>query len=510
MRARKLTPSARVLSFSAALIIYLSAGVVLSQTVVKYPIVDTGQEKFFGNTTEIAQPSTGTPFYGQDAEYLGLQPAYQDNGDGTVTDLNTGLMWQKTPDLDILSTFADAVAGAGTFNLAGYTDWRFPTIKELYSLIDFRGSSFSRIPYIDTDYFDFRFGDESAGERLIDAQYWSSTEYVGTTMNGDPTVFGVNFADGRIKGYPRDTGPGGLPATHFVRYVRGNPDYGVNNFLDLGDGTVTDIATGLQWQTSDDGIERNWEEALGYAQSLTLGGYDDWRLPNAKELQSILDYSKAPDATEPARREPAIDTDYFQLTETESWFWTGTTHLDAPNPNFAVYICFGQAYGYMTDPFGNTAYMNVHGAGAQRSDPKSGNPDDWAGGHGPQGDEVRIYNYVRCVRGGDVSALGLNDGGQSEVPSTFELGQNYPNPFNPSTTIPFSVPESGRVTLKVFNLLAEEVATLLDGSRAAGRGSVVFSVNEPGGRGKPLPSGVYFYRLTAGNLVQTRRMVLLQ
>ena len=109
-----------------------------------------------------------------------------------------------------------------------------------------------------------------------------------------------------------------------------------------------------------------------------------------------------------------------------------------------------------------------------------------------------------------MSTLGLNDGGQSEVPSTFELGQNYPNPFNPSTTIPFSVPESGRVTLKVFNLLAEEVATLLDGSRVAGRGSVVFSVNEPGGRGKRLPSGVYFYRLTAGNLVQTRRMVLLQ
>lgn len=52
----------------------------------------------------------------------------------------------------------------------------------------------------------------------------------------------------------------------------------------------------------------------------------------------------------------------------------------------------------MRDPHGNTTRMNVHGAGAQRSDPKSGNPADYEGGFGPQGDEIRIYNYVRCVR----------------------------------------------------------------------------------------------------------------
>jgi hypothetical protein len=471
----------RTVLLTAGFVLGFPASLAQAQTVVNYPIVDTGQERFFGNTTEIAQPSAGSPFYGQDAEYAGLRPAYQENGDGTTTDLNTGLMWQKTPDLVNQSTFADAVAGAETFSLAGHADWRLPTIKELYSLIDFRGS-----------------------------RYWSSTEYVGTTMNGDATVFGVNFADGRIKGYPRDIGPGGSPAIHFVRYVRGNPDYGVNNFLDLGDGTVTDIATGLQWQKSDDGITRNWEEALAYAEGLTLGGYDDWRLPNAKELQSLLDYSRAPDATDPARRGPAIDTGYFGLSEAESWFWTGTTHLDAPNPNFAVYVCFGQAYGYMTDPIGNTNYMNVHGAGAQRSDPKSGNPDDWAGGHGPQGDEIRIYNYVRCVRGGEVSTLGLGDEEPSQVPSTFELGQNYPNPFNPSTTITFTLPASGRVSLKVFNLLAEEVATLLDEFRDAGPGSVLFDARATGIRGEHLPSGVYFYRLTAGDLIATRRMVLLQ
>ena len=60
----------------------------------------------------------------------------------------------------------------------------------------------------------------------------------------------------------------------------------------------------------------------------------------------------------------------------------------------AVYIAFGQAWGNMG------GWTNVHGAGAQRSDPKSGDPAEWADGMGPQGDEIRIYNYARCVRGG--------------------------------------------------------------------------------------------------------------
>jgi hypothetical protein len=371
------------------------------QSAGDYVVVDTGQNKCYDNSKEIACPQQGQPFYGQDAQHQGHQPAYRDNGDGTVTDLKTRLMWQKTPDLNNKSTYAQAVQGAKAFKLAGYDDWRLPMVKELYSLMDFRGSSFTRTPYIDRNYFDFRFGDESRGERFIDAQYWSSTEYVGTTMNGDATAFGVNFADGRIKGYPRDVGPGGRSFTAFVRYVRSNLNYGINAFVDNGDSTVTNLATGLTWQKSDDGITRNWQEALAYCTNLTLAGSDDWRLPNAKELQSIVGYTRAPDATNPAHRGPAIDL-IFNITKTESWFWTSTTLLEAP-PNLgygshAVYITFGQAFGYMRDPMGNTRYVNVHGAGAQRSDPKSGNPADWPTGFGPQGDEVRIYNYVRCVR----------------------------------------------------------------------------------------------------------------
>ncbi len=106
-----------------------------------YPIVDTAQDRCFSNTRETAYPRPGQPFYGQDAQYQGLAPAYRDNGDGTVSDLNTGLMWVKTPDLARKATYAQAVAGAATCRVGGHDDWRLPTIKELYSLMDFRGYS---------------------------------------------------------------------------------------------------------------------------------------------------------------------------------------------------------------------------------------------------------------------------------------------------------------------------------------------------------------------------------
>jgi len=180
-------------------------------------------------------------------------------------------MWQKTPGEKV--TYDEATARAKDFNLAGYGDWRLPTIKELYSLILFSGTDpppegavTNAVPFIDTDCFDFEYGDITAGERIIDAQYWSSTEYVGTTMNGAATVFGVNFADGRIKGYPRDANCRGQPMKQFVRYVRGNSDYGINHFVDNGDGTITDVATGLMWSKADSGEGMDWEDALAWVQ----------------------------------------------------------------------------------------------------------------------------------------------------------------------------------------------------------------------------------------------------
>ena len=380
-----------------------------SESGLAYVVVDTGQGKCYDNEVETTCPESGEPFFGQDAQYAGIQPRYVDNGDGTVTDLNTGLMWQKDPGDK--ETYADAGAGAGSLDLGGYDDWRLPTIKELYSLILFSGTDVSPcmaggacngVPFVDTAFFDFEYGDTATGERVIDAQYWSATEYVSTTMGGDATVFGVNFADGRIKGYPRDRGAGGKPQTQFVRYVRGNTAYGTNDFTDNGDGAVVDAATGLMWMQEDSGTALNWQDALAYCENLDHAGHDDWLLPDAKELQSIVDYSRSPATTHSAAIDPLFDVTPITAEDGETdypFYWSGTTHADADgNGAFAVYVAFGEAMGYMQN-----TWNDVHGAGAQRSDPKSGDSTAYSQGHGPQGDAVRIDNYARCVRAGNVT-----------------------------------------------------------------------------------------------------------
>ncbi len=398
---------------------------------VTYPIVDTRESDFYNNTSVIEAPNPGDSFYGQDACYNGNQPSYTDNGNGTSTDNVTGLMWQQ--DMGYKISYSDAFAKADTMTLAGYSDWRVPTIKELYSLILFSGRVNGEVPYkmfLDSLFFNQPRGDTTIGERLIDAQTWSATQYKGTTMKGDSTVFGVNFLDGRIKGYPKYM-PGSNnnnPNKMYFRMVRGNTHYGINNFVDNGDGTITDKATGLMWQQSDDGISRDWENALLYAESLTLVGYSDWRLPNAKELQSLVDYTRCPEVT----HSPAIDP-LFSATEINDpdgnpgqypYFWTGTSHLDGVNPyTAAVYVAFGKAQGKM-----NNTLMDVHGAGAQRSDPKSGNPSDYPTYFGPQGDVRYVFNYVRCVR--DASSGNSIKGKNS--PSDLRI---CPNPASQSIQI---------------------------------------------------------------------------
>jgi hypothetical protein len=84
---------------------------------------------------------------------------------------------------------------------------------------------------------------------------------------------------------------------------------------------------------------------------------------------------------------------------------------------------------------------------------------------------------------------------------TYELSQNYPNPFNPETTIRYSIPEKSRVIIKVFDVLGKEIKTVVDNELAEGTHQVKFNA---GG----LPSGVYFYRITAGKYSETKKMLV--
>jgi len=430
-----------------------------------YVVVDTSQRDSFDNEKTIDEPLYGEQFYGQDAQTTTTLPDYVDNSDGTVTDANTGLMWAKTPDLngdgviniDDKFSFDELVIKAQESDLAGYDDWRLPTIKELYSLMNFNGTDPSsggglecppegelppegdmppeggtppegelppecsgegteplpvlepieNIPFIDTNYFDFAYGDVDAGEREIDAQYATTSLYVANTANdGGRTLFGVNFADGRIKGYGLTLF--GQDKVFAVMYVRGGTEdgeeYGINYFTDNEDETITDQATNLMWSKNDSLAAMSWSEAMAWVQVKNEEGYlgyGDWTLPDAKQLQSIVDYSRSPDTTD----SPAINA-IFNSTQIVNEagqddfaaYWTSTTHINTSKTpgSAAVYINFGRAMGFMNDN-----WVDVHGAGAQRSDPKVGNPEDFPEGFGPQGDAIRIYNFVRMVRQAD-------------------------------------------------------------------------------------------------------------
>lgn len=231
-----------------SVIIFFAAYTMLfSQTAdLSYPVVDTGQLEFFNNTTVIITPSPGEDFFGQDAHYSGFQPSYTDNGDGTITDNITGLMWQKSFIRIEWNEAEDEAASAST---GSYNDWRVPTIKELYSLILFTGNQGTgdpssptppddAVPFIDLNYFEF---EHSTDSRYIDAQYVTNKVYTSPTMDGNSTFFGVNFADGRIKGYPQEL----ENKLYYARFVRGNSNYGKNTFIDNCNNTISDEATGL-------------------------------------------------------------------------------------------------------------------------------------------------------------------------------------------------------------------------------------------------------------------------
>lgn len=368
---------------------------VATSTAPTTDIVDTNQQLCFNDTVQI---SCGSSHKGQDAEYRGATPRYQDHNNGTISDLNTGLMWSKA--VGEKQSYYDALRSADSFSLAGYNDWRIPTIKELYTLMDFSGidipaestNTSGLSPFINTDYFEFKYGDTSKGERIIDSQWVTTTKYVSTVMNKEECFFGVNFADGRIKCYPTN----GRNNGYYIRYVRGNEGYGTNSFAEDTFQTILDKSTGLLWQKVDSTYPMSWKNALEYCESLQLAGRSDWRLPNIKELQYIVDYSRSPDTTNSPAINPMFSSSPIinMLGQTDfPYYWSSTTHKTTQAPGaYAAYISFGRGMGYM-----NGQYLDVHGAGSQRSDPKAGNIADFPQTKGPQGDVRRLYNFVRCV-----------------------------------------------------------------------------------------------------------------
>ena len=161
------------------------------------------------------------------------------------------------------------------------------------------------------------------------------------------------------------------------------------------------------WQ-QDDSDSTDWDAAVTTCESATTATHTGWRLPNIKELHSIVDYSKSPDTDNDAAIHSSFNS--TSITNEENitdwgYYWSSTSHKDYyGNGANAAYISFGRALGYMF-----SAVLDVHGAGSQRSNDKldvSTKPGAQSTTlnngifyyKGPQGDILRINNKVRCVR----------------------------------------------------------------------------------------------------------------
>lgn len=325
------------------------------------PVPDTGQTLCYNEAGTVI-PCPGT---GQDGEYLINPPSYTKlNALGQtlpagatdwvmVRDDVTGLIWEvkqngdgnpdyaNPHDADNTYTWYDSTAaepgtpGTGTdtedfiaalnaAHFGGFDDWRMPEREELLSIVDYSRT----YPAVDSNYFSETIVSNDLPARSF---YWTSTSFPFPYAYG---AWYVDFRFGRASG-----NIGSKENGYYVRAVRGNKV--AASFVDNGDGTVTDVATGLMWeQKTDDGSLRDkdnaytWQEAHGsYIAQLNASDpdYDDWRIPSIKELMSI---------SHPPSLFPAVDGTYFPHA-TDANYWSSTTSFDDNAKAWSVYCNFG-------------------------------------------------------------------------------------------------------------------------------------------------------------------------
>ena len=285
---------------------------------------DTGQMKFYDYIEEINQPMPGEPFYGQDAQYARVRSYSKLDQNGSVLpdsatvwhqvkDNITGMIWEvKTNDNTVHNRndkytwnnaqgdfIAQLNSGGG---YCGKHDWRLPTVKELSYLTD----SGHNEPAINRDYF----------PQTISSDYWSSTDRVLNSSN----AWVVGFFTGEVDNYNKESN------RYYVRAVRTVQSQTLKPLVDNGNGTISDPNTNLMWQQAEAG-EMCWEEALSYCENLTLVDYDDWRLPNRNELQSLINYNDNIPCLDKTLF-PGAFSSYSPL-DVSFYYWSSTTDLYA-------------------------------------------------------------------------------------------------------------------------------------------------------------------------------------
>ncbi len=391
----------------AGLVGLLLAGTAMGG--IPYPIVDTGQERCYDNSREIACPLSGESVLRTGCpDTRASSPPTATTATAPSRDLVTGLMWQQDPGEKM--TYDQAVAGAATCRTGGHADWRLPThqgtllpdpVQRHRSRSASRGNSGLK-PFIDNTVFAISIR-RGRGRATASSTRSSPprTKYVSTTMGGNETMFGVNFADGRIKGYP--TGMAGPAAAQNIpralrprqSRLREQPLPGQRRRHRHRPRHRPDVDAGRQRQSG-----MNWKDGPGLCRKPRTGRprrlapAQRQGTPEHRRLHPLARHHAAPPPSIRSSPAPPITNEAGQ--KDFACYWTGTTHPRGPGHGAAaVYVAFGRALGCM-----HGHWMDVHGAGCPAQRSESRRLRAYPQGRGPQGDVIRIDNFVRCVRGG--------------------------------------------------------------------------------------------------------------
>ena len=267
-------------------------------------------------------------------------PRFTDNEDGTTTDSLTGLMWLTSPPSSSAVTWNSAINTANGLTTAAYEDWHVPNVNEFMSLLN------AAAPDIAT-----ALNGTGLFNGIVSSRYWTSTrsyssgnDYAWVTWMDDGmlTRLGPPWSATTYHWAVRSVG-GGVGAVELPRtgktasYLTGDDGdlrlgaaWPSPRFTDNGDGTIADSLTGLVWEQTPLSTSWSWSGALTYANELTLGEHDDWRLPNVNELRSLINYGASNVADWlMGNRFHNVD-DYV--------YWSSTTF--APDTDHAWYVVF--------------------------------------------------------------------------------------------------------------------------------------------------------------------------
>jgi hypothetical protein len=326
---------------------------------------------------DTGQTTSYTTTFGEDNDYNINTPSYTNNGNATITDNVTGLMWQQADGGEM--TIESAFIYADNLVLGGFSDWRLPTPSESFSILNHQNNN----PAMNSTYF-----------TTTTAQYW----WTNTYQFSDNTKVWTTNSGGGIGNKPKaETVSAGGTFRYHARCVRDvtTPVVIANHFTDNGNGTITDNLTQLIWQKDPNTNLLTWENAIVYAEGLSLATATDWRLPNIKELQSLNDESMT---------NPSVNQIFFSAIGIKN-YWSSTT---LPNQILESW--------YWNTQFGVTTYA-----------------------------AKTATNYVICVKG-NPTTLAIND---FNLKSSIKV---FPNPFSSKINIENAI---GNETFELYNEIGQ-------------------------------------------------------